>query len=103
MKLLLFLLLLCSMYAVQAQQQLVQKQLIKKRFKTKEYYEDGVLKAKGKMARGLRLSGLTSTKQWRCAVTTLQRDGKWIEYYPNGRKKRVLRYRNGEEQVIRTW
>ncbi len=74
---------------------------LKKRVKEVEYYENGNIKEMG-----------TKVYQWKtswtplgsCGVLAFFKNGRWIEYYPNGKKKRILVYKSGEiEKVRKEW
>ena len=95
-----FLLLSCCL--AQAQSSLVQKQSKEKSI-SKEFYENGTLKAKGKMIRQTRLSGWSSGRKWRCAVIRSFNYGRWVEYYPNSQKKRVVWYGIDHKKILKSW
>lgn len=66
----------------------------KKTIKVIEYYENGQLKAKGKKKLQTKLSSTTNGRT--NGIMTYFKSGKWIEYYSNGNKKRIIIYDKGD-------
>jgi len=102
MKILLLSLLLLFTFEGNGQDAIIQA-TTKKKFKDKEFYKDGSLKARGKRIRQTRLSGLSNIGRVRCAVMGAYKVGRWVEYYPSGKRKRIVVYTKKEERVVKTW
>lgn len=74
----------------------------KKRIKVVHYYENGLKKEKGTMIFTTRISQTHSGRA--CGVASYFENGRWIEYYEDGRKKRKVKYKKGEiVKVIKVW
>lgn len=79
-----------------------QKKHSKKRIKVIEYYESGSIKEKGKKKFQTKL---TTTPSGRTnGIMEHLKHGKWTEFYPDGRKKRLVKYKKGDIiKVIKLW
>ena len=97
MKTLLFIVALFSCVNTYSQQQ--SRNQIKKKIKEIEYYENGNIKEKGTLVYQVKISITSSGSN--CGVTAYFKNGRWIEYYPNGKKKRILIYKSGDIEKIR--
>ncbi|HBS88789.1 MAG: hypothetical protein A2W91_04055 [Bacteroidetes bacterium GWF2_38_335] len=79
-----------------------QTQTVKRIIKTKEFYENGKIKEKGRKKLQLKLSYTPSGRG--NGQRTHFKQGRWTEYYPNGNKKRIVRYDIGDiVKVVRSW
>lgn len=81
-------------------QQVITKNINKKKIQVSEYYENGNLKEKDFKK--------LSTKYFKrpesnlhCGITSFYKHGKWKHYYPNGSLKAVIVYRKGEIAKIK--
>ena len=74
----------------------------KKTVVVKEYFENGQLKEKGRKKLQMKIS---STPNGRSnGLMTYFKKGKWIEYYSNGNKKRIIVYDKGEiVKEVKSW
>ena len=73
-----------------------------KRQYIKVHYENGQIKEEGRKKLQTKTS-ITNNGRVNAQVDYF-REGRWTEYYKNGKKKRVVLYRKGElVKVIRKW
>lgn len=78
------------------------KKRIKHTIIVKEYYENGLLKEKGKKKLIMKVSTRPDGRS--CGVMSFLKQGKWTEYHINGKKKRTLLYEKGKiVRILKYW